>query len=225
METNQYYYDTVASSKSLRTRFSRGANGNISLAGEEGGTKWLTKKAKHFNDDGSIPNELAILEHLQETGVVPKLHPSWKGLQEPSRALQGYLNPGISSIRMELLDNAATLQEYAEACLDGELPLEVFGAILKATRDAINAVAGMGITHNDLHYHNIVVCLSTDGEWQAKMIDFGRSYHYSATQDHYQWIMGNCMPEEDVDVLRKTLLYLDSQEGSLYASLVEYHLS
>lgn len=163
---NKTAYNLVASSDKLSSRLERGQNAVIELYGEEGGKKWLTKTPRPGENENLHSNELEILRHLQETGVVPELH-------------DDYLDDSwgeCSEIVMLMLNNAASLGDYAEAALAGEIPMGIFKAIVAEARNSLEVFHSAGVIHNDLHANNLVVTIDLKGNWKVYVIDFGWSY-------------------------------------------------
>ena len=162
MDSKQAYH-VVSTSATLKSRLGRGANSNISLYGEEGGRKWIRKSPLDGECEKLISNELSILRRLQGTGVVPTLH-------------EDYLDDSWGEeedIVMELLNNAATLGDYAEAAVAGEIPMNLFKAIVVEAASSLEVFHSTGCVHGDLHANNLVVTIDLKGNWKVIVIDFG----------------------------------------------------
>jgi len=163
---NKAAYNLVASSEQLNSRLTRGQNAVIELYGEEYGKKWVSKTPRPGENDHLHSNELNILRRLQDTGVVPELH-------------EDYLDDSwgeCSEIVMLLLNNAASLGDYAEAALAGEIPMGIFRAIVVEAKKSLEVFHGTEVIHNDLHANNLVVTIDLKGNWKVYVIDFGWSY-------------------------------------------------
>lgn len=160
-------YNTVALyGDSLLNRLERGLNGKFKFLLDIGAVKYLLKLTKDGENEELLNQELRLLRILNEAGAqVPMLHPEY--IDNSWGECYG--------IGMALLDNAATLGDYAEAYVASQIPLSVFEQILEASRQAIESVHEAGVLHNDLHANNIVLTLEKEG-FKGYVIDFGWSH-------------------------------------------------
>lgn len=168
---NQSIYNSIAlKGASLEERLDRGANGSLSLYGEDSnGVKYLLKETRAGENPKLLENELVIYRHLYEEGAqVPILHEDYID--------DSYGRP--SDIATQLINNAATLGDYAEGYVEGKVPLETFKEMVHVSLKAIQSMHSVGVIHNDLHANNIVLSL-INGQWKAYVIDFGWSYFQS----------------------------------------------
>ena len=168
MTNNQSIYNQIAlKGASLEERLDRGANGSLSLYGEDSqGVKYLLKETRVGENPKLLENELKVYRHLVEEGAqVPILHEDYQD--------DSYGRP--SDIAMQLINNAATLGDYAEGYVEGKVPLATFKELIQTSKEAIESMHKVGIIHNDLHANNIVLSL-VNNQWKAYIIDFGWSY-------------------------------------------------
>jgi serine/threonine protein kinase len=168
---NQSIYNLIAlKGASLEERLDRGANGSLSLYGEDSnGVKYLLKETKPGENPKLLENELMVYRHLYEEGAsVPILHEDYVD--------DSYGRP--NDLAMQLINNAATLGDYAEGYVEGKVPLETFKEMIKVSKGAIESMHNVGVIHNDLHANNIVLAL-VNNQWKAYVIDFGWSYFQS----------------------------------------------
>jgi len=159
-------YNLVATSEALSSRLDRGQNATIELWGEEYGKKWLLKTTRPGENPELIKNEIEVIRELQDTGVVPELH-------------EDYLDDSwgeAESYAMLMINNAASLGDYAEAAVAGIIPMNVLGDILKVAAASLEEFHQSGYIHNDLHANNLVITLAPKGQWKVYVIDFGWSY-------------------------------------------------
>lgn len=168
--SNINIYNSIAfnsSSSSLEERLNRGANGSLSLYGENSsGVKYLLKETRPGENEKLIKNELKVLRYLNRKGAVtPLLHEDWQD--------DSYGEP--DGVCLVMINQGASLGDYCEGYFQGIVPLETFKEIIISTKKAIDSVHKCGIIHNDLHANNIVVSL-VNNQWKAYVIDFGWSF-------------------------------------------------
>lgn len=197
---NQSIYNSIAlKGASLEERLDRGANGSLSLYGEDSkGVKYLLKETRPGENPKLLENELVIYRHLMEVGAqVPILHEDYLD--------DSYGRP--SDISMQLINNAATLGDYAEGYVEGKVPLEAFKEMIKVSKKAIESMHEAGVIHNDLHANNVVLSL-VNNQWKAYVIDFGWSYYVHKgiprwMQRERKWWAQE--PEDDLKYLQEDL--------------------
>ncbi|WP_017304825.1 protein kinase domain-containing protein [Spirulina subsalsa] len=210
MKDNYKWYTQVATNTPLSYRLQRGQNAVISLYGEENGKKWLLKTPRVGENPNIIANEIEIIRQLQDSSIVPELHPEY--LDDSWGESEEYA--------MLMINNAASLGDYAEAALAGEIPLETLGEILKVSLESIDQLHRYNIIHNDLHGNNLVISINTQGEWQVYIIDFGWSYTQNDLPNwiayERAWIAQE--PEDDMNYLANDLEGRSQDEA--YISLI-----
>lgn len=155
-------YNTVAS-VNLQTRLTRGFTANIELAGEESGVAYVRKSFKSGMCEHLLENEIYWLRELHDLGLTPNLHPD-------------YLEDDYGDILMQRINLAASLGDYCEAYLGGEIEASDLKAIFIATQEVLEAWSVLGLVHNDLHADNICITCSPTTGWRAYVIDLSWSY-------------------------------------------------
>lgn len=210
-------YNIVALGSPLGDRLDRGANGTLSLMGEEDGIKYLLKETRPGENPQLLPNELSMLRLLNEAGAqVPVLHPDYQD--------DGWGRP--EDIAMLLLNNAATLGDYCEAFLASQISLGNFKEVVLASLEAVDTVHQAEVIHNDLHGNNIVITLEK-GLFKAYVIDFGWSFLQEdgiPAWMEYERSWWAEEPEDDLWYLRRSLEgLLSSPEGDEdYLEVIAY---
>lgn len=204
-------YNKVAFSGDLNYRFDRGTNAKINLYGEERGIKWVTKTPRLGENENLNNNELLLLRLLQNTGVVPQLY-------------QDYIDDSWGKhddIVMQLINNAGSLCDYAEATIAGEVPIKTFEKILEESVKSIDLFHESGVIHNDLHANNLIVTMDKNQNWQVYIIDFGWSYKGDIPrwiEYERSWIARDS--EDDLIFLKRGLENLYSDYYEEYSRLL-----
>ena len=194
---NQKVYNAIAlKAATLESRLERGNNANILLKGEdEKGIKYVEKLTQKGVSFQLLENELEIFQFLYEEGAqVPILH-------------EDTLSGDSEGIVMQLINNAATLGDYAEGYVEGIVPIEVLKEIMEASLEAIDFMHKLKVIHNDLHANNIVISL-VNGSWKAYIIDFGWSYFWQdGIPDWIEYERTWCAdgPDEDLRYLQEDI--------------------
>jgi RIO-like serine/threonine protein kinase len=194
---NQAIYTAIALLEdTLENRLKRGNNAGFLLGGEnKQGIKFIEKLSLNGINPQLLENELEMFILLYEEGAqVPMLH-------------NDSLTGNSEGIKMQLINNAASLGDYAEGYVQGIVPIEVFEQIIEASLEAIDSMHKVGVIHNDLHANNVVISL-VDDEWTAYVIDFGWSYIWEdGIPDWIDYERTWCAdsPEEDLRHLQEDI--------------------
>jgi hypothetical protein len=200
METSSYYYNMVAGLATVVARTTRGACGNLILAGNWNGYNWFEKGDKpgmpcDFMGRPMVYWEWKVLCNLQGLGIVPTV-------DTETSPLEG----GVFYI--ECINNAATLGDYVVAYLDGLLPFEMIKEILLLAKEVVDKFHACGYCHNDLHSNNLVVGHDRKG-WRVYVIDVALATLNGRIPD---WLDSNfCIsddPEQDILYLIEDIGYL-----------------
>jgi Ser/Thr protein kinase RdoA (MazF antagonist) len=160
---------TSVSLETLVTRFNRGYTATIRIFED---TNYVVKTYRKGMCENLLNNELYWLRYLNESGLTPELHPD-------------YLEDNYGdNIVMAKINQAASLGDYSEAFLAGEISARDLTSIFEAVNKTLQEWKEYEIVHNDLHADN--VCLTwTDQGWRAYIIDLSWSYQEGEMPD---WI-------------------------------------
>lgn len=161
MRSNRiHFYNDISGQNTFQKRaFERATTSKVFEIGEN----VIAKQ----DESGGIPlaaREYVILNHLKETGVVPKV--------DEETGLYGY----PLTFEMEKINNGASLEDWlATYTVKPEL-IEIMPEILQNLRMGIAKMWAKGVVHGDLHLNNIVIGMKKGGLMiEPKIIDFGVS--------------------------------------------------
>jgi hypothetical protein len=153
----------VSSAHSIVSRIKRGKCSEIEVD-EEG---FLVKTEAGDSEDGFIQNEFRMLAALQDSEIVPTL-------ADPDDSYGEATQDGI--LRMELLDSAATLGDYINSWVQGDISNSAIDGVFSSVFDLIKTMEDYNLIHGDFHVNNVVIDLNEEAQFQAFIIDLATSY-------------------------------------------------
>lgn len=154
----QAIYQMINQQRRLEERFRDGNNGDLTL--HQPG--WIHKQDKV--GVAFCAHEFRSLQKLQDSGLVP--------IVDEEEGILGYPDGFL----MEQIGEGATLQEYAEAVILGQVDPKSLVDLFEKVGKLVNQFWAMGWIHNDLHLRNIVIGWPEE-TWQPYIIDLATSYH------------------------------------------------
>lgn len=146
-------YHRVSGLRKIESRLADGTRGILRVAGEYEGVTWLEKKSCLLE---SLAWEFKSLCHLQDMSLVP--------LVDLELGCQGVFF-------MEQINHGATLREYAEATICGDVSPWLWEELLEHTATQLDIFWQMGWVLGDLHGRNLVIGLGEDASWVLRLID------------------------------------------------------
>lgn len=152
-------YNYVSQRETAASRYKRGQCAFL----REAGDGWLQKSDKSGFE--LIEHEFEVLLELQDSGLVPKI--------DEDEGIFGY----PASFYIKKIDNAATVGDYCEVFLAGEISKDAFFPLMEAVGELMTAFWDLGWVHGDLNQNNIVIGMTKGGRsWRPYIIDTAFSF-------------------------------------------------
>ncbi len=138
-------------------------------------------------------------------------------LLPPSRSTAGSMGP---------TQQLASVSEYVPGCtwewmvseLRDEAPASTKLQLARSLLTAVQQLHAQEVAHRDLHGGNVMVCVSAEGWWIVKLIDFGLAYPWSAGADDYMRI---ALGKVHASLRRPSVLNQTSSDSSDNNSLLK----
>jgi hypothetical protein len=155
-------YAAICAARTLIERLDDGGNATL----KPWATGWLAKSDR-IGVEPQVAYEYEIYKALEAEGLA--------GVVTPECLLEEGVFGYPDTIIISQINMGASIGEYAEAYLAGQMPAELWLDLCQKTGEVINTFHDGDFVHCDLHCGNVVIEITVDGEWRPVLIDFGVS--------------------------------------------------